>query len=150
MGFAWCTPFSAEGHNHPKAEVLTSRPSDIHETGFTLPFWSHQPVPWVRFPPCLFQLHSLHTLSCLWEICRSSGSESYAVHPGDEHLNWPSLFLQKLMQFKKHNASRHCSTDLSPQSLQGRLPGRGRYQGPSAEPYSSARKQAPSAATRQT
>lgn len=103
MGFSWCTPFSAEGHKHPKAEVLTSRPSDIHETGFMLSFWSHQPVPWVRFPLCLFQLHSLHTYSCLREICRSSGSESYAVHPGDEHLNWPSLFLQKLMQFKKQN-----------------------------------------------
>lgn len=103
MGFAWCTPFSTEGHNHPKTEVLTSRPSDICEIGFMLLFWSHQPVPWGRFPSCLFQLHSLHTLSCLREICGSSSSESYAVHPGDEHLNWPSLFLQKLMQFKEQN-----------------------------------------------
>lgn len=106
MGFAWCTPFSTEGHNHLNTEVLSSRPSDIREIGFMLLFWSHQPVPWGRVPSCLFQLHSLHTLTCLQKICGSGSSESYVVHPGDEHLNWPSLFLQKLMQFKEQNVNK--------------------------------------------
>ena len=111
------------------------------------PFWSHQPVPWGGFPFCLFQPHSLCTLSCLWEICRGSGTDSNAVQQEMNTCNWPSLSYRNSRTSKSRTSSRHCLMDLSPQSLQGRLPGRGGYQGPSAEPCTAARKQAPSAAT---
>ena len=98
------------------------------------PFWSHQPVPWGGFPFCLFQPHSLCTLSCLWEICRGSGTDSNAVQQEMNTCNWPSLSYRNSRTSKSRTSSRHCLMDLSPQSLQGRLPGRGGYQGPQQNP----------------